>query len=197
MAGNSNPNLYQPYFYNTMKRTLLPLTILLSLTVSLLAQTPNTEPSEPKPEPEKKTYPEIKGYVGLVHPLYTWSSEGNQSNFKDYYLVGNPWGINIWKSNKVGLSFEFTPFIRTDDKTSKLSNFLFHPGVLYRLAKNTTAIGRLAYETSGRFGFTPILSQVLVRGKQANFFVAALLPVRFGNDHAPSVSVAFQFGVGF
>lgn len=181
-----------------MKKTFLTISFALTLIASIFAQTPNTEPSEPKPEPEKKAFPEIKGYIGLVHPLYTFTSEANTlQNFKDYYLVGNPWGINIWKSNKFGVTFEFTPFIRTDEKTSKLTNFLFHPGVMHRLGKNTTLIVRAAYETSGRYGFTPILSQVLVRGKQANFFVATLAPIRFGNDHAAAVTPAFQFGVGF
>lgn len=142
-------------------------------------------------------FPEIKGYAGLVHPLYTWNSEGNQPNFRDYYLVGNPWGINIWKSKKVGVTFEFTPFVRTDSKTSKVSNVLFHPGVLYRLGHDFILIGRLAYETSGRFGFTPIINKIFWRGENTNLFAAILLPTRFGNDHAPSLTVAFQFGIGF
>lgn len=142
-------------------------------------------------------FPEIKGYVGLVHPIYTWSKDGNVSNFKDYYLVGNPWGINIWKSKKFGVSFEFTPFVRTDKNGSKVSNVQFHPGVLYRLGHDFTLIGRVAYETSGRYGITPILNKVLLRGKNSTFFVAALAPIRFGNNHALAVTAAFQFGVGF
>ena len=163
------------------------------------AQVPATDPrdnSGPAREEEKK-FPEIKGYAGLVHPLYTWSSEANQPNFRDYYLVGNPWGINLWKTKKVGLSFEFTPFIKSDSKTTRLSNFQFHPGILYRLGKNTTFVFRLAYETSGRFGATPILNQIVWRGKETNFFVAVLVPTRFGNNHAASVTAAFQFGIGF
>lgn len=52
---------------------------------------------------EEVLYPEIKGYIGIVHPLYTISSEGNSSNFDGYYLVGLPCGINIWKSKKFGV----------------------------------------------------------------------------------------------
>jgi hypothetical protein len=144
-----------------------------------------------------KSYPEIKGYVGIVHPLYTWSDDGNVSNFKDYYLFGNPWGINIWKSSKFGFTFEFTPFIKTDRKLSKVSNVLFHPGFLYRLGHYFTLIGRVAYETSGRYGFTPILNKVLIRNKQTTVFAALLLPARYGNQHRPAYTVAFQFGVGF
>ncbi|MBY0426199.1 MAG: hypothetical protein K2Q22_11220 [Cytophagales bacterium] len=146
---------------------------------------------------EKATFPEIKGYVGLVHPIYTFSNDGNVSNFKDYYLVGNPWGINIWKSKKFGFTFEFTPFVKTDTKGSKVNNILFHPGILYRLGNDFTFVFRLAYETSGRYGITPIINKVLWRGKDTNFFVAVLLPTRFGNNQAPSATVAFQFGLGF
>lgn len=142
-------------------------------------------------------YPEIKGYVGLAHPIYTWSSDGNQPNFRDYYLVGNPWGINLWKSKRFGISFEFTPFFRADAKGSKISNVLFHPGVLYRLGHEFTLIGRAAYETSGRYGFTPILSKVVKRNANSTLFVALLLPFRFGNAHAASVGAGLQLGVGF
>jgi len=142
-------------------------------------------------------YPEIKGYVGLVHPIYTWSNDGNHANFTDYYVVGNPWGINIWKSKKFGFSFEFTPFLKFTNKGSKMSNFLFHPGVLYRIGHEFTLIGRLAFETSGRYGFTPILNKVVYRSKTNTIFIAALLPIRFGNDLAPTYTAAFQFGVGF
>ena len=142
-------------------------------------------------------YPEIRGYIGIVHPLYTWSDNGNIANFTDYYLVGNPWGINIWKSPKFGLSLEFTPYIKFSNKDSKLSNFLFHPGVLYRLGHDFTLIGRVAYETSGRYGFTPILNKVVHRKDSNTFFVALLFPARYGNLQAPSYTIAFQFGIGF
>lgn len=167
-----------------IKFSLFVITIYL-FSSTIFAQ--NTEP----------TFPEIKGYTGLVHPIRTWSNDGNVSNFQNYYIVGNPWGINIWKSKKFGVSFEFTPFIRSDSKGTRVSNYLFHPGVLYRLGKNTTLIGRVAYETSGRFGFTPILSQVFKRYSSHNFFAAVLMPVRFGNNHSAAATLSIQFGIGF
>ena len=173
-----------------MKKTLLFTFLLFISTLNLYSQSVETEKQETK-------YPEIKGYVGLVHPIYTMSTDGNIANFQNYYLVGNPWGINIWKNSRFGLSLEFTPYIKTDQKDSKLSNFLFHPGVLYKIGREFTLIGRVAYETSGRFGITPILNKVLVRGKNSTFFVALLLPMRVGNAQAPSLTTSFQFGVGF
>ncbi len=177
-----------------MKKISFIVVSLLLFRNSFAQTTDNT--TLPATEAVKK-YPEIKGYVGIVHPLYTFSKDGNQANFRDYYVVGNPWGINIWKSPKFGISFEFTPFIRFENNTSKLSNFVFHPGVCYRLGHDFTFIFRAAYETSGRYGVTPIINKVLVRGKQANFFVALLAPVRFGNNHATAFTPSFQFGVGF
>ncbi len=147
--------------------------------------------------PAPSSFPEIKGYVGLVHPLYTFSREGNVPNFSDYYLVGMPWGINIWKSKKFGITFEFTPFIKTDQAGSRISNFLFHPGILYRLGNDFTFITRAAFETGGRYGFTPIINKVFVRKKDYTLFAALLTPVRFGNGHEPSVTISFQFGIGF
>jgi len=142
-------------------------------------------------------YPELKGYVGLVVPIYTLSIDGNTLNGEDNFVIGNPWGINIWKSQRFGFSFEFTPFLKFNSQESKMSNIMFHPGVLYRIGHEYTLIGRVAYETSGRYGFTPIINKVLVRTPTNTFFVAGLLPVRFGNNHAPSVTVAVQFGIGF
>jgi hypothetical protein len=173
------------------KLTIVVVSFLIA-NANIFAQEAHTQEA-----PKVNTYPELKGYVGIVHPLYTFSSEGNTPNFRDYYIVGNPWGINIWKSKKVGLTFEFTPFIRFDGTGSKVSNYLFHPGVMYRLGKDFTFIARAAYETFGRYGFTPILSKVFKRYETHNFFAAILAPTRFGNQHEPSVTLSFQFGIGF
>lgn len=175
-----------------MRLTIMLFVLAISTTGYCYAQSDSL-----KTTVAEHTYPQVKGYTGLVHPLYTWSKDGNTSNFTNSYIVGNPWGINIWKSKRFGVSFELTPFLKITSQDSKVSNVLFHPGVLYRLGHEYTLIGRVAYETSGRFGFTPILNKVVVRGKSSTFFIALLFPVRFGNNHAPSLSTAFQFGIGF
>jgi len=51
------------------------------------------------------SYPEVKGYVGLVVPIYSFSNDGNTLNGKDNFVIGNPWGINIWKSKRLGYSW--------------------------------------------------------------------------------------------
>jgi hypothetical protein len=55
------------------------------------------------------TYPKFTGYVGVVHPIVTYGKNSPQYNFSGVYVGGLPTGLNIWKSAKVGFSFEFVP----------------------------------------------------------------------------------------
>lgn len=144
------------------------------------------------------TYPKITGYVGAIHPIVTYSSNNKPVyNFDGVYVAGLPTGINIWKNPAIGFSFEFVPFIKAADGTSKMSNFLFHPGVLFALGNGYTLATRAAFETSGRYGFTPVLNKVVVKGKNSSFYVALPVPARFGNNQPASVTLAFQFGIAF
>ncbi|WP_233589427.1 hypothetical protein [Flavobacterium sp. LB2P53] len=61
------------------------------------------------------TYPKITGYFGILHPIVTVSPDGTNINFRDYYALGFPTGINIWKSPKIGFSFEIVPNIRAEN----------------------------------------------------------------------------------
>lgn len=150
--------------------------------------------SAPPPAP---TYPRIAGYVGILHPIVTFSNEGTTTNFDSYYVVGLPTGINIWKSPKIGFSAEFVPLVRAENGHSKMANFLFHPGVLLTLAPGLTFAGRAAFETAGRYGFTPVLNKIVKKNKNSGYFVAVPVPFRFGNGHPASVTVGFQFGITF
>jgi hypothetical protein len=143
------------------------------------------------------TYPKITGYVGVLHPIISYSNEKPVTNFTDYYVAGMPTGINLWKSPKVGFSFEFVPFVRADKNGSRMSNFLFHPGILAALGKGYTFAGRAAFETSGRFGFTPVLNKIVKKNEGSSYFVAVPLPVRFGNNRLATFTLAFQFGIAF
>jgi len=145
----------------------------------------------------QNTYPKITGYFGILHPIVTFSGDETNVNFRDYYAIGFPTGINIWKSSKIGFSFEVVPNIKVEDGISKMNNFLFHPGVLVALGNGFTFAGRAAFETSGRYGFTPVFNKTVVKSDNCSYFVAIPLPVRFGNDHPASFAVAFQFGIAF
>lgn len=143
------------------------------------------------------TYPKITGYFGIMHPVATFSDEQTSINFRDYYAVGFPTGINIWKSQKIGFSFEVVPNIRVQGNSDKVTNLLFHPGVLVALGNGYTFAGRAAFESSGRYGITPVINKTVIKSNNCSYFAALPLPVRFGNDHPASFTVGFQFGIAF
>jgi hypothetical protein len=143
------------------------------------------------------TYPKITGYFGIMHPIVSVNREETTVNFRDYYAVGFPTGINIWKSEKIGFSFEIVPNIKDDQGTSKVTNLLFHPGVLIPLGRGYTFAGRLAFETSGRYGVTPVFNKTVKKNANSSYYVAVPLPIRFGNDHPGTFTVGFQFGIAF
>lgn len=143
------------------------------------------------------SYPKITAYVGILHPLVTYSKDEPHYNFDGVYVVGMPTGINIWKSAKIGFSMEFVPLIKAANGSSKMNNFLFHPGALFGLGKGFTLATRAAFETSGRYGLTPVLNKIVKKGQSCSYFVAVPVPVRFGNDQPTSLTVGFQFGIIF
>jgi len=106
-------------------------------------------------------------------------------------------GVNVLYSDKFGFSYEFTPTIKAGGGTSKMSNLLFDPGTMFRFQHGFTFISRLAFETSGRYGFTPVFNQVYARSKDVNYFVALSTPVRFGNSAPSSIGLNFQVGFTF
>ncbi|WP_276091445.1 hypothetical protein [Pedobacter sp. JY14-1] len=57
----------------------------------------------------QSTYPKIAGYVGILHPVVTFSSAGTETNFKNYYAVGLPVGINIWKFSALVFQLSLYP----------------------------------------------------------------------------------------
>jgi hypothetical protein len=142
-------------------------------------------------------YPKITGYFGILHPIVTVSKDETNVNFRDYYAVGFPTGINIWKNEKIGFSFEIVPNIKEDQGTSKVTNILFHPGVLVALGNGYTFAGRAAFESSGRYGVTPVFNKTIIKSNSCSYFVAVPLPLRFGNDHPATFTVGFQFGIAF
>jgi hypothetical protein len=78
--------------------------------------------------------------------------------------------LNILKSENFGISFEIAPAIRTGKNISKVSTVLFHPGAMFRFKHGFTFIGRMAFETNGRFGVTPVFNQVVKKSKDASLF---------------------------
>ena len=149
------------------------------------------------PAPPPASYPRVVGYFSIVHPIVTMDRNETVTNFSPVYTVGFPTGINILKSDRIGFTFEITPFIRTENGNSRVSNWLFHPGVMFRFPHYFTINTRLAFETSGRFGVTPVFSKVVKRYANGSFFVAVPFPIRLGNDRPASIGAGIQVGIGF
>jgi hypothetical protein len=78
-----------------------------------------------------------------------------------------------------------------------MSNLLFDPGTMFRFQHGFTIITRLAFETSGRYGFTPVFNQVYARTKAVNYFVALSLPTRFADAEPFSLGLNLQLGFTF
>ena len=167
---------------------------LLLLTQYLHAQQPVSGAQQAG---SASSYPRAVGYMSFIHPLVTFNNSGATYNFSDSYTVGFPCGVNVLKSDRRGFSFEITPFIVAAGGTSRLANLLFDPGMMFRYPGGFTFIGRLAFETSGRYGVTPVFNKVIIRTNTSSYFIAFSLPVRFGNDKPASIGTAFQVGITF
>lgn len=99
--------------------------------------------------------------------------------------------------HQIGFSAEFVPDIRAENGTSRMINCLFHQGVLLSMRKGWTFAERAAFETGGRYGFTPVLNKIVKKNKNSGYFVALPLPFRFGNNLPSSFTIGFQFGIAF
>ena len=145
----------------------------------------------------KPAYPVIKGFLGIVHPIVTLDKEGTHTNFSKGYTVGFPMGITILKSDAFGFSFEVVPFIKAEDNTDKVTNVLFHPGIIFRGRNGFSFVPRLAFETNGRYGITPIVSKVFHHTDDYSLFASIPMPVRFGNEKPASVGAGILLGIAF
>lgn len=148
----------------------------------------------------KSAYPKVVGYMSFILPLETLTlSTGKFTpNFSAHTTtIGFPVGVNVLYSDKFGFSYEFTPNIKASGGSSKMNDILFDPGTMFRFEHGFTFISRLAFDTNGRYGFTPVFNQVYARTKVINYFVALSLPTRFGNSEAASLGLNLQIGFTF
>ncbi|WP_426667853.1 hypothetical protein ACPPVU_17635 [Mucilaginibacter sp. McL0603] len=144
-----------------------------------------------------KTYPRAVGYLSFIVPVVTIDKNATTYNFNGTTKIGFPVGVNVLYSDHFGFSYEFTPTITATSTNSKVSNLLFDPGTMFRFEHGFTIITRLAFETAGRYGFTPVFNQVYARTKYVNYFIAGSLPARFGNGAPASIGFNVQFGFTF
>ncbi|MEO8886799.1 MAG: hypothetical protein ABI367_12095 [Mucilaginibacter sp.] len=146
----------------------------------------------------KPKYPKVVGYLSFILPLETYSVGKFTPNFSNHTTsIGFPIGVNVLYSDQFGFSYEITPTVKASGGSSKMSNLLFDPGTMFRFDHGFTIISRLAFETSGRYGFTPVFNQVYARTKDVNYFVSLSLPARFGNSEPSSLGLNLQIGFTF
>ena len=179
---------------------VLILILLLAGGQTLIAQSSAAPVSQNSTT--SQPYPYVKGYLSFIIPVVTINKNETTPNFKETTTIGFPVGLNVYYSDKFAFSYEFTPSIVASKPsgkpgTSKTSNLLFDPGPMFRFKNNFTIIARLAFETAGRYGFTPVFNKVYLKTKAVNYFIAGSLPVRFGNSAPASVGVNVQFGFTF
>jgi hypothetical protein len=140
------------------------------------------------------TFPKLQGYIAIFHPIDGYNTP---QNFKENYVVGFPIGITVFNNERLGYSFELFPFIQADGETSKVSKVVFHPGVVYRLKRGFSCAGRIAFESTGRYGLTQVLTKAIVKTKSGALGASLVVAERFGNDQETSVSYGIGIGISF
>jgi hypothetical protein len=134
--------------------------------------------------------------------LVTINKNTTTAEFESATTIGFPAGINIYYSKKFGFSYEFAPSVAIQkssgkESTSKTSNLLFDPGPIFRFKKGFNFIPRLAFETQGRYGFTPVFNKVYLKTNMMDYWFSISLPVRFGNSLPSSIGASLQIGFTF
>lgn len=147
--------------------------------------------------PTAPAYPLIVGFFAVFVPIGTISNNGYTGNFTKSSTIGIPFGLNILKSDHLGYSLEFVSLMNSQNGTTKVNFVLFHPGVMIRFPNGFTIIPRLAFETDGRYGFTPVFSKIILREKDYQFYVSLSEPMRYGNNLPSTYTTALQLGINF
>ena len=147
-------------------------------------------------------YPYVKGYVSFIIPWVTIDKTGATWEFQNSTKIGFPIGLNVYYGPRFGFSYEITPVIEWKKPqgkagSSKTSNLVFDPGPIFRFNHGFNIITRLAFETQGRYGFTPVFNKVYARTQAVDYWFSLSLPARFGNNLPASIGFNLQIGFTF
>lgn len=143
------------------------------------------------------SYPRVVGFFAVLAPIGTLSNSKFTTNFSKTSAIAFPFGFHLLKSDHIGYSMELVPFMLSQNGSTKMNYMLFHPGVMFRFKNGFTLTPRLAFQTDGRYGFTPVFTKVLISKKDYQFYLSISEPVRFGNYLPSSFTTAMQFGIAF
>lgn len=192
-------NLHSKHLTKSILSVIILFALVSARTFAQQAKTDSTKmnPTAAPSTSPPKTYPRAVGYLSFIVPIVTLDKNETTWNFNGTTKIGFPVGVNVLYSDRFGFSYEFTPTITATKTSSKMGNLLFDPGTMFRFEHGFTIITRLAFETAGRYGFTPVFNQVYARTKYVNYFIAGSLPARFGNGAPASIGVNVQFGFTF
>jgi hypothetical protein len=147
--------------------------------------------------PAPTTYPKVTGFFAVLVPIGTFTNNNFTANFSKSTAFGLPFGLNLLKSDHLGFSMEMVPFILAQNGSSKMNYMLFHPGVMFRFPHGFTITPRLAFQTDGRYGMTPVFSKIISSQKNYQIFLSLSEPARFGNNLPGSYTTAMQLGISF
>jgi hypothetical protein len=152
--------------------------------------------------PSGQAYPYSKGYMSFIIPWVTINKNTTTTEFQSATTIGFPVGLNVYYSPSFGFSYEITPSVQWQTPTgkagtSKTSNLLFDPGPMFRFQHGFNIITRLAFETQGRYGFTPVFNKVYARTQAMDYWFSLSLPARFGNNEPSSLGLNLQIGFTF
>jgi hypothetical protein len=142
-------------------------------------------------------YPKIVTYTSFFLPIVSTNDHATSWNFSTTFSIGFATGINVLYSDRFGFSFDISPVITSSKGTSKVANFIFDPGPIFRFKKGYSLITRMALETAGRYGESTVISKVFTPGKASSLFAALGIPLRFGNNLPASIGATVFFGVAF
>jgi len=103
------------------------LALIIFTPASMLGQT--TAPVD------LQRYPKMVWYTCLFLPIVSASNKTTTWNFSNTFSLGFATGINILYSDRLGFSFDLSPVITASNGTSKVGNFIFDPGPIFRFKK--------------------------------------------------------------
>ena len=171
--------------------------LLIAFSLPLFAQ-----PGADHSQSAAPAYPYVKGYLSFIIPWVTINKNTTTTEFQNNTTIGFPVGLNIYYSKRFGFSYEITPSVMWNQpagKTgaSKTSNLLFDPGPVFRFPHHFNIIPRLAFETQGRYGFTPVFNKVYCETRAVDYWFSVSFPARFGNNAPASVGANLQIGFTF
>jgi hypothetical protein len=172
----------------TLKINAMVVFLLLCLVVK------NSVAQDTQPTP---AYPRMTGFFAVLVPIGTFNNTGFTANFSKSTAFGVPFGFNLLKSDHLGFSMEMVPFMLSQNGSTKMNYMLFHPGVMFRFPHGFTITPRLAFQTDGRYGFTPVFGKIISVQKDYQLYISLSEPARYGNNLPGSYTTAVQFGISF